>query len=141
MGTGQVDILLAGVCLVPLLLLAVLVAVYLLVRRWSQRSQDELKALGTDLRRLEVRYRAEVLAANVYSAQDPEPYGSRAATMFQQLDELGESMRELQGRRVELQEEANRLNFNRWQLLPRAPYDWFQLRGEIQGGARLNWEN
>jgi DNA repair exonuclease SbcCD ATPase subunit len=134
MGTGEANIFLSALWLIPLLVIAVLAGIYLLVRHWSQRSQEDLRKLGAEVRRMEERYRGVLQTAGAHSVDDPEPYGSRAASLQEQLDGLEGSIQDLQRRRVTLQEESNRLTFNRWRVLFSAPYYWYQLRKDISEG-------
>ena len=61
---------------------------YALYRYWRVRIPRQIRAAGTKLRSLSVQATSLVLAAQAYPSSDPEPYGARAAALYQALTAL-----------------------------------------------------
>lgn len=117
--------------MIPVILLATVAALFFLVRHWRTKTQEELKHLRGELRRFQNSRRQLELAVEHHSADDPEPYGSRAERLLVQLQEIGEQTEALEHRHVALREEMKRLQTNRWQETFGAPYFWFRLRLDV----------
>ena len=133
METEGVSLLQSGVWLIPVFLAATLAIVFLIVRRWREQSLADIKRLRSDLRQLSSNHRDILLAMQGHSPGDPEPYGSRAAVLQTQINEIGARVRQLEEQHVAIQEQAHVLKQNSFQSLVGGPYFWFQLRQEIQG--------
>ncbi len=131
MGPEETSILQSGVWLIPLFLLATIFGLYLLVRYWQSKTQTDVKQLRSELRNLDTTFRQSVLAAQMHSKDDPEPYGSRAAALHAHLAHTEGQIDALQRQYIALQEQIRWLSFNNWQAMVGAPYYWYQLRRDI----------
>ncbi len=135
--TGQEFSLLAtGLWCIPLAVLALLFGVALLVRFWRLQTQQDMKRIHAELRDCEAQVRQAAADLQGYSPVDPEPYGSIAARLANQLQALQRQAHNLRIGYVAIQEDVHRLAVDRWKTLPRAPYEWYRLRGEVAGMGR-----
>ena len=120
-----------GVCLIPLFLLATVAGVFLLARYWYNQTQQDLKILRSEIRRLQGERRQIIQAMQGHSPQDPEPYGSRVSELQTQLEAIDDQIRLLEYQHVDLQERVRALTLNRWQALMGAPYFWYMLHKDV----------
>ena len=137
MDGASLSLLQTGVWLIPLILTATIAGLYFLVRRWRQRSEGDLKSLRGRLRQLQGTLRQVQISAQDNTIEDPEPYGSLAAKLHANLEQLGQQLVKLEYEHVGLRERFQRLSANRWQSLVGAPYLWFELRKDIANLSSL----
>jgi hypothetical protein len=60
----------------PLVLLATVSGLYLLVRSWQNKTQQDLRLIQNELRSIQTTFRQLDQAAQKYSVR-PEPFGSK----------------------------------------------------------------
>lgn len=131
MPTGDLTLLESGVWLIPLALLAIVGALFLLTRRWQRSAAAGLKEVGSQLRRLRSDHRQLAQASLAHSPSDPPPYGQPATALHHQLNQLAETTSALEKRYVYLQEQSRWLDPRRWQAIMAAPVRWLPLQREI----------
>ena len=117
--------------LIPLAILATILALFLLVRYWRASTLNDLKRMRSELRRVESEQRQLSRAFQIYSPQDPPPYGERAALLNDQLNAASQQIDALQYRLVAMQEQVRRLYRLDWQTIVGAPYFWYLLRKDV----------
>jgi hypothetical protein len=133
MDTGGPSLLQTGVWLIPLILVATITGVFLLVRYWRRKTEQDLKGLRSDLRSLQTQRRQLALQFQIHSAEDPEPYGSRVASLHAHLEQVDLLYTELELQNVEIQQRMRQLSANRWQATVAAPYLWYLIRKDVEG--------
>ncbi|MEW5873115.1 MAG: hypothetical protein AB1894_27900 [Chloroflexota bacterium] len=131
MGAEGTTLLQSGVWLIPLVLLATIGGLYLLVRHWQARTQEDVKQLRGELRSLQTAHRQVALDAQAHSPDDPEPYGSRAAALQNHLASAADQLENLLRQHIDIQERVHWLSYGRWQAVVGAPYFWYLLRKDI----------
>jgi uncharacterized phage infection (PIP) family protein YhgE len=133
MDTSGTPLLQTGIWLIPLVLLATIAGGYLLVRYWQRKTEKDLKGLRSDLRRLQTQRRQLAMQFQVHSVEDPEPFGSRMATLQAHLEQVDRLNTEVELQNVELQQRMRQLSANRWQATMAAPYLWYLIRKDADG--------
>jgi hypothetical protein len=131
MGTGELNLLNSGVWLIPLLLIAILGGLFLLVRYWRDKTQQNLKQMRSELRRLQNRRKELMLIAQEFSEDDPEPYASQAAELHARLADITQRLEEIERQHVAVQEHAHNLQSTRIQANIAAPYFYYLLQKDI----------
>jgi hypothetical protein len=135
--SDQVFSLLAtGLWCIPLIALAGLLGVALLMRAWRFHTMQDMKDIHTELRSYEAQTRQATATLQGISPADPEPYGTLAARLHNQLQELQRQVHNLRLGYVTIQEQVHRLSAARWNAFFRAPYEWYHLRGDIAAMKR-----
>ncbi len=133
MGTGEFNFWSSGVWLIPLILLATIAGLYLLIRYWQRKTQQELKETRGALRGLHARRQEIDLVLQAYSQEPREPYASRLGELQARLEEIDSQLAGLERQNVAIQEGMRQLASNRWQATVGAPFFWFSLRRESAG--------
>src|SRR5690606_7574217 len=131
MGTGELNLLNSGVWLIPLLLIVILGGLFLLVRYWRDKTQQNLKQMRSELRRLQNRRKELMLIAQEFSEDDPEPYASQAAELHARLADITQRLEEIERQHVAVQEHAHNLQSTRIQANIAAPYFYYLLQKDI----------
>jgi hypothetical protein len=130
MGTGE-TLFQTGVWLIPIILLATVVGLYLLVRYWQNKTQQSLKQLRAEIRRLQAERRQLDIATQPFSLEEREPYGSRIADLRTQFGKIDNQILDMERQNITIHEGMRRLAANRWQATVGAPYFWYSLRGAL----------
>ena len=133
MGNGDLTFWNSGVWLIPIILLATLGALYLLVRFWARKTRQDLKDLRSGLRQAQSERRQVDLILEGYTEETREPYGSRLSHLGEQLNDISQTLADLEYQHVSIQERMRRLASNSWQATVGAPFFWFTLRQEVAG--------
>ena len=136
MGTGGFDLWNSGVWLIPVILIATLIILILLIQYWRRKTQQDVKDLRGELRRVQSRRRELWQAYQEHSEDDPEPYGSRVVALRQPMQEIDGRITVLEHQHVSIQERMRRLASSRWQATVGAPYFWYLLRRDVAGVRR-----
>ena len=135
MSNGDLTFWNSGVWLIPVILLATLGGLYLLVRYWRNRTQQDLKHNRSELRGFQNHLRQIYVTIQNYQKEEGEPYSSRLVELQEQADEINARLGDLERRNVALQEGMRQLASNRWQATVGAPFFWYQLRRHVRGMA------
>ena len=130
MGTGE-TLFQTGVWLIPIILLATILGLYLLVRYWRNKTQQSLKNLRAELRRIQAERRKLELATQPFSIEDREPYGSRIAELQTQFAKIDTQILDMERQNIAIHERMRHLASNRWQATVGAPYFWYNLRSDL----------
>ena len=77
MSNGDLTFWNSGVWLIPVILLATLGGLYLLVRYWRNRTQQDLKHNRSELRGFQNQLRQIYVTIQNYQKEEGEPYASR----------------------------------------------------------------
>lgn len=144
MDNETITILQSSFVLVPLILFAILVLLYVLVKRWQSQTSADFKTLRSELRQLNFNLQEITKAIQDHSPDDPEPYGSRLRQLHDRIQVINENLKQLETRQVTLQEKTRRLNQNGFRSLAGGPYFWYRLRSEIkdfQGQIQQTWQS
>ena len=131
MMNGEVTFWSSGIWLVPVILLAIMVGLFFLVRHWQKQTQENLKELRLALRQLQRRRRDLVGRLQAYAAGGGEPYASRIAALQTQLEAITSQIETLERQHVAIHEARRRLGSNRWQATVGAPFLWYNLRRDL----------
>jgi chromosome segregation ATPase len=131
MGNGDLTFWNSGVWLIPVILLATLGGLYLLVRYWRGRTQEDLKHNRSELRGFQNRLKLILNTLQAYATDGAEPYGSRLMELQEQANEINARLGELERKNVASQEGMRQLAANRWQAAVGAPFFWYQLRRQV----------
>ena len=131
MGTAGANFWQTGVWLIPFILLAIVAGLYLLSRYMGNRTQEDLKGLRAEMRRLHSNRKELEYIAQAYSPDDPEPYGSRIERLLQGLAQIERRAMRLEQRLVHSQESAHGLVSDRWRATMGAIFLWPPLRKDI----------
>lgn len=118
--------------LVPLALLATLAGLFLLARRWQQRTLAELERVRADWRRFESTRQNTAAAYRALEGEQQEPFYSRLVELGGLLAALDHRAERLNRRRIDLKQQANNLSTNTWQSLVGGPFVWYALRRDLQ---------
>ena len=135
MGNGDLTFWNSGVWLIPVILLATLGGLYLLVRYWRSRTQQDLKHNRGELRGFQNQLRQIYVTIQSYQKEEGEPYAARLVELQEQADEINARLGDLERRNVTSQEGMRQLAANRWQATVGAPFFWYQLRRHVRGMA------
>jgi hypothetical protein len=135
MSNGDLTFWNSGVWLIPVILLATLGGLYLLVRYWRGRTQQDLKHNRSELRGFQNRLRQVLITIQNYQDNEGEPYAARLVELQEQADEINARLAELERKNVTSQEGMRQLAANRWQATVGAPFFWYQLRRHVSGMA------
>jgi phage terminase small subunit len=130
MGTGE-TLFQTGVWLIPVILLATVVGLYLLVRYWQNKTRQSLKQLRAEIRRLQAERRQLDVATQPFSLEEREPYGSRIADLQTQFGKIDNQILDMERQNIAIHEGMRRLAANRWQATIGAPYFWYSLRSDL----------
>ncbi len=133
MGNGELTFWNSGVWLIPVILLATLGGLYLLVRIWRGRTQQDLKHNRSELRGFQNRLRQILITIQSYQNDGGEPYAAHLVELQEQADEINARLADLESRNVASQEGMRRLAANRWQATVGAPFFWYQLQRSVRG--------
>jgi ribosomal protein L9 len=109
MGNGELTFWNSGVWLIPVILLATLGGLYLLVRYWRNRTQQDLKQNRSELRGFQNQLRQIYVTTQNYQKEEGEPYATRLVEMQEQADEINARLADLERRNVALQEGMRQL--------------------------------
>ena len=116
-----------GLWLLPLILVASLVALFLFTRHWRKATHARLSQLRGQLRQLEATHKGLVQQAERYPVDSPEPYGKPAQAIHSQLGSLQTKLADFKDGYIALQDKLHELNQNRFRALVAAPYLWNDL--------------
>lgn len=116
-----------GVWLIPLILVASLVALFLFTRYWRKATHARLSLLRGQLRQMESSHRGLALQAGRYPPDSPEPFNKPAKAIHQQLEGLQTELDDFKAGYIDLQDKLHELNQNRFRALVAAPYLWNDL--------------
>jgi DNA repair exonuclease SbcCD ATPase subunit len=135
MGNGELTFWNSGVWLIPVILLATLGGLYLLVRYWRNRTQQDLKHNRSEMRGFQNRLRQILMTIQSYQGNGGEPYETRLVELQEQADEINARLAELERKNVASQEGMRQVAANRWQATVGGPFFWYQLRRQVRGMA------
>jgi DNA repair exonuclease SbcCD ATPase subunit len=135
MGNGELTFWNSGVWLIPVILLATLGVLYLLVRFWRGRTQQDLKHNRSETRGFQNRLRQILITIQSYQNDGGEPYAAHLVELQDQADEINARLADLERRNVASQEGMRQLAANRWQATVGAPFFWYQLQRSVRGMA------
>ena len=82
MGIDVTTLRFTGLMLVSILILVVIGVLFLLVRYWQHKTERDIKKARREIRRLQSEHRLLTFETQVYSADDPEPYGVQALSLI-----------------------------------------------------------
>ena len=116
-----------GLWLLPLLLVASLVALFLITRHWRKVTQSRLSQLRTQLRQLETTHKGLVQQAELYPVESPPPFTQLAQAIHSRLETLQTELADFKAGYIALQDKLHELNQNRFRALVAAPYLWNEL--------------
>lgn len=129
---GDLTIWNSGVWLIPLILAAVVVGTLLLVRRWQNKTTDDLKQLRSELRKNQSRRRQLASLIAPYAGDPQEPFASALAGLEDSLAKIDEQMTAMEVQHVAMQEDLRALASNAWQATLGAPFYWYGLRQQVK---------
>jgi chromosome segregation ATPase len=120
--------------LLPLTLLVAGMALYLLVRRWEEKTKEDLKEARSRLRVLQAESAGLKKEGEAYTPDDPPPFGTLASEMRAKIISADEHTGQLFKEYAYVQESVRQLDLAQiWQRkdlvgILRYPYDWYSLR-------------
>ena len=116
---------------VLLVLVAVVVAIFLLAIFWQYRMQNNLKTVFGKLRLVQQSAGQKRAESGDFTVNDPEPYGSLAERLLRQIDVVDSALNELLRRYGVLQTSYRSISAWTWRTLPRFPLDIYNLRKQV----------
>ena len=131
MSAGESGLLQTGVWLIPIILLVTIGGLYLFARYLESQTNKKLKSLRGELRRLTTEIKHLAVAAQFYSPDDPEPFGSHASILQSEFEEIKNRTIELEQQYISLHEQLRVFSANRWRSMMSAPFNWFMIRQEV----------
>jgi hypothetical protein len=130
MGNEAPSLFESGIWLIPLIILATLVGVYLATRYFQGRAREILDTCAEALRQLKLERRALFSNTQAASPNDPEPYGSRAGALSAQIQQASNQVTQLEKSFKALEERARQPANDRWRAITGAPVLWYQVRND-----------
>jgi hypothetical protein len=118
-----------------LLLLAL--GAFVLVRYWQKRTQNDLELIRKQLRELTSHSKALNTISQDYTPSDPEPFGSLAAELVRQQNELDGQLQQLHKFYAGIQGDIRNIHAEEWVNKIRLPYDWYRMRQKLQGLQKI----
>ncbi len=131
MGIDETSLLFTGLLLVSIFVLVVFGVLFLLVRYWQYKTERDIKKARREIRRLQSEHRLLTFETQVYSADDPEPYGTPAASLAAQLEITNSQIQDLLRQYASLNEKTRQRDSKRWRRALHAPYIWYLLRKDV----------
>lgn len=116
-----------GLWLLPLILAASLVILFLVTRHWRKATQSRLSQLRAQLRQLETTQRSLLQQTERYPLDSPQPFTQHAQDIHGGLETLQSELAEFKTGYIKLQNKLHKLNRNRFRALVAAPYLWNEL--------------
>lgn len=117
--------------IIPLIMLAIVGAFYLLVRTWRIKANQEARLLPGELRSLEKQYRQLEGVLQGYALDDAEPYGAPLRELRMQLDSSEQQYELLRQQYVRIQELLPRKGSLPFSAIVGMPGLLYNLRKEI----------
>ena len=114
-----------------LVLAAVGIGYYFLIRWARAKVQAEARSLTGELRSFENQYRQFLSDLQDYSPDDPEPYGSQARLLHQSADQIGVQLYQVREQYVHIQERLPHKANGFLQPLSVSPFLLLDLHTEI----------
>jgi len=131
MGIDETSLLFTGLLLVSIFILVVIGVLFLLVRYWQYKTERDIKKARREIRHLQSEHRLLTFETQVYSADDPEPYGAQAASLATQLEITNSQIQDLLRQYASLNEKTRQRDSKRWRRALHAPYFWYLLRKDV----------
>lgn len=134
MNSDGLSLLLSALWIIPLFVLCVLIAFYVLVRYWQKQAVQDLKPVLPSLNKTERLLAQKEAELQGFSVEDPEPYGSLVKKIDRQLDQIGERIAAQKQRYVTIQTRVRKQTLNRWQALIGASFfwfEWYRMRADV----------
>ena len=131
MGIDETSLLLTGLLLVSIFILFVIGVLFLLVLYWQHKTERDIKKARREIRRLQSEHRLLTIETQVYSADDPEPYGVQAASLATQLEITNSQIQDLLRQYAYLNEKTRQRDSKRWRRALYAPYFWYLSRQDF----------
>lgn len=128
---GEITLWNSGVWIIPLILLGTVIGLFLLVRYWKDKTQQDLKQFRGELRHFQTNRNQLAHLVKGHSIDDPEPYGSRMAALQTHLDEISDRIAAMEQQLVSINERMRTLAANQWQATVGGPYFWYVLRKDV----------
>lgn len=114
--------------MLPLVILAIALVLYLVVLFWEKKTTEDLTKARSQQRYLHgkmIRIRENL---GSYSPDDPEPFGSMAANILRKLTEIDDSLRVLYDRYLHHKETIRGLNWRDIRSIINMPVTWYTLQ-------------
>ncbi|MFC2054496.1 hypothetical protein ACFLV7_09410 [Chloroflexota bacterium] len=131
MGIDETSSLLTGLVLISIFILVVIGVLFLLVLYWQHKTERDIKKARREIRRLQSEHRLLTIETQVYSADDPEPYGVLAASLATQLEITSSQIQDLLRQYAYLNEKTRQRDSRRWRVALHAPYFWYLTRQDV----------
>lgn len=110
-----------------------LLAVVFLVRYWHSESEKTTRMISSQLRHFTSENRAiRSSVSREYSISDPEPFGSRVASLMEKLEESEQLTSQLSEIYSQLRQEMAAESLQRFLNLPLAPFNWNRIFKQAQ---------
>ena len=118
--------------LIPIIIAATILVLYLLGHRWHTQANSDLKLLRTDIR----RYRGEIISfintVKEYDEIEHEPFISRVASLQEKVEDFNSQMKKWEAQYVSIQDEIHSASKNPWKGILGAPIFWYLQRRDIR---------
>jgi hypothetical protein len=134
MNSDGLSLLLSAMWIIPLFVLGVLVAFYVLVRYWQKQAVQDLKPVLPSLNKTEKLLAQTEAKLQGFSVEDPEPFGSLMKKIDAQLNQIGEQIAAQKQRYVTIQTRVRKQSLNQWQALIGASFfwfEWYRMRADV----------
>jgi chromosome segregation ATPase len=135
MGIDETSFLLTGLLLVLIFIFVVIGVLFLLIHYWQHKTERDIKKARREIRRLQSEHQLLTFETQIYSSEDPEPYGVQAASLATHLEVTYSQIQDLLRQYASLNEKTRQRDSKRWRRAIHAPYFWYQLRQDV---ASLN---